>query len=259
MIRDQIKDFLNKRDTLKTLSSIDFKTANVVVLTGAGISEESGLSTFRDQGGLWENHKIEDVCTPQAFITNPERVLSFYNQRREQFVKSNIRPNAAHEALKKLEDSLGNRLTIITQNIDALHELAGSKNVIHVHGEINKNKCAVCQHVYESQGSIPYPNECSRCLSKNSQRPNVVFFKEDLQHTIVIEKVLNKCQLIIAIGTSGVVYPVAFYPSLVQDQGGLSLCLNKEVPANSAYFNHVLLGSATKLVPSIVDFILDRA
>lgn len=252
------KNFLEKRKLFKSLESIDFNSCNIVVLTGAGISEESGVSTFRGNGGLWENERIEEVCRPEALKQNPLKVLSFYNHRRRQLMHSNFKPNKAHLALKALEEKLGNRLTIITQNIDNLHELAGSSHVIHVHGSINQNLCSQCSHVYESEEDISYPNVCPKCNTPNSVRPNVVFFKEQLQHVVAIEKALNKCQLIISIGSSGVVYPVAYYPSIVQDNGALSICLNKEVPANDAYFNHILTGNASTLVPEVVNWILRK-
>jgi NAD-dependent deacetylase len=252
------KNFIEKRKLFKSLDNIDFNTCDIVILTGAGISQESGLNTFRDQNGTWENHNINEVCRPEAFNANPALVLDFYNQRRADFNSQNIQPNKAHIFLKKLEEKMGNRLTVITQNIDTLHEIAGSQNVIHVHGLLNQNKCETCNFVEESSNPLPFPNVCARCNAENRLRPNIVFFKESLHHTVTIEKVLNRCNLLISIGSSGQVYPVAYYPSLVQDQGGLTVCLNKEFPSNDAYFNHIVTGKATDLVSDLVSYILQK-
>jgi len=182
----------------------------IVILTGAGISAESGISTFRDAGGLWENHPIEEVATPEGFARNPALVHRFYNLRR--LALKTVEPNAAHIALAKLETELtvkGGQLTLVTQNVDNLHERGGSKSVIHMHGELTSIRCTACgaRQKYEGETSTEMP--CPNCNTP-ALRPDIVWFGEMPFFMHGIEAALEGCDLFVSIGTSGAVYPAAF-------------------------------------------------
>lgn len=179
------------------------KTKNIVILTGAGISAESGIQTFRDAGGLWEGHNIYDVATPEAWIKNPTLVLDFYNKRRAQLLQCN--PNDAHKDLVKLEKKY--KVDIITQNVDDLHERAGSKNVLHLHGELKKSRSTIDKNlIYNCENDINIGDLCE----KNSQlRPHIVWFGEDVPMIEIATEVVKKADIFVVIGTSMVVYPAA--------------------------------------------------
>lgn len=179
------------------------KTKNIVILTGAGISAESGIQTFRDAGGLWEGHNIYDVATPEAWIKNPTLVLDFYNKRRAQLLQCN--PNDAHKGLVKLEKKY--KVDIITQNVDDLHERAGSKNVLHLHGELKKSRSTIDENlIYNCENDINIGDLCE----KNSQlRPHIVWFGEDVPMIEIATELVKKADVFVVIGTSMVVYPAA--------------------------------------------------
>lgn len=230
----------------------------IVILTGAGISRESGLQTFRDQDGLWAGHSVEDVCTPRALARNRTFVLDFYNQRRREFNGSQIKPNAAHLALAKLEQELPEPVLIVTQNIDTLHEQAGSKNILHMHGEINKARCERCQAILEWPDDITVESSCPECGEHGCLRPHIVFFHEMPFFMDEIEEALKHCTLFTAIGTSGIVYPAAGFCSLARSSGAHCLELNLEPSCVCSVFHEARQGPATKLVPAFVQELLEK-
>src|SRR5699024_7227812 len=186
----------------------------VVVLTGAGISAESGLSTFRDSGGLWENHPVEDVATPEAFAANPELVHRFYNARRAQLSEPSIQPNAAHTALARLEQKLGDDFILVTQNVDNLHQKAGSQRVLPMHGELSKSVCSHCQYVTQVTADLDIHSNFVSCNQTAGLRSNIVFFGERLHFMDEIHAALSNCAIFASIGTSGNPYPAAGFVEL---------------------------------------------
>lgn len=228
--------------------------SNIVILTGAGISQESGINTFRDQNGLWHNYKIEDVATPEAFQKNPKLVLDFYNERRKHLLAPEIKPNAAHFALARLEHTFRGLVTIITQNVDNLHERAGSENVIHLHGELLKSRCNHCQSVSNIQDNIVAESLCQHCHQK-SLRPHIVWFGEEPHHIDRCHQLLDAADLFMAIGTSGTVYPAAGFVRHCPDATKVEI--NTEETAISHLFHKTVLGPASIKVPEFIDFLID--
>lgn len=233
-----------------------FPYRNIVILTGAGISAESGIRTFRDQDGLWENHHIEDVATPEGYRRNPDLVQNFYNQRRQQLESGTVSPNAAHLALSKLEAELNGTVTIVTQNIDNLHEVAGSKNVIHMHGELLKAQCGGTGQSIHWQGDIKLDDHCHCCQIPSPLRPNVVWFGEMPIGMERIHDSLLKADLFISIGTSGAVYPAAGFVHEAAMHGAHTIELNLEPSEVQSEFAEKRYGPASKLVPEFIDEIL---
>lgn len=199
--------------------------ASIVVLTGAGISAESGLKTFRDHDGLWENHRIEDVCTPEAFARNPQLVQGFYNARRAQLL-AQAQPNAGHRALADFERNFKGQFTLITQNVDNLHEQAGSRDVVHMHGELLKARCIHTQEVVDWRQDIEPHIPCPCCQEAGRLRPHIVWFGEVPLFMERIEQALAQCDLFVAVGTSGEVYPAAGFVSLAEAYGAHTVELN---------------------------------
>ena len=228
---------------------------NIVILTGAGISAESGLATFRGAGGLWEGHNVEDVATPEAFRRDPDLVQRFYNMRREYLLAA--KPNAAHKALARLEDKHPGNVQVITQNVDDLHERAGSKNVLHMHGELLKAHCRACQKVFESVMVLSEEDVCPACHAKPSLRPHIVWFGEMPLYMEEIEVALYSTDLFISIGTSGAVYPAAGFVAMIKSMGKAhSLELNLEPSEGESLFAEAHYGKATKIVPKFVKTLL---
>lgn len=221
---------------------------NVVVLTGAGVSAESGLKTFRDSGGLWEQERIEDVCTPEAFARDPERVHRFYNARRSQLVKE-AKPNAAHIALADFEKRFSGAFTLITQNVDDLHEQAGSDNVVHMHGELRKARCLSCQTVSIWDDDIQRVSVCSSCRTAGALRPHIVWFGELPLYMEAIATALQKCDLFLSIGTSGQVYPAAGFVQLAHELGARCVEINLEPNEDDTVFDEHICGPAGVEVP----------
>ena len=223
--------------------------SSIVVLTGAGISKESGLNTFRDQGGLWEGYHVEEVATPEAFAKNPELVHRFYNMRRAQLLSDDIRPNLAHQTLADFEKNFEGHFLLVTQNVDNLHERAGSHNLLHMHGELTKVRCQVTNEVFDWEGETnpDTPHPTTPTLS-GTLRPHIVWFGEMPMHMPQIEHALSQCDLFIAIGTSGLVYPAAGFA-----QWTPKTChrveINMEETAVSPIFHEHLFGPASKTVP----------
>ena len=179
---------------------------NIVILTGAGISAESGIATFRGPGGLWEGHRVEDVCTPEALVRDPELVHRFYDDRRAAL--ATVEPNAAHRALARLDAELLGELLIVTQNVDDLHERAGAKRMIHMHGALLSALCAACGDRGASEGRLPPGTACGVCDAL-SVRPDIVFFGEMPYEMETIYRAIAECDLFVSVGTSGAVYPAA--------------------------------------------------
>ncbi len=228
---------------------------NIVILTGAGISAESGLSTFRGDGGLWEGMRVEDVATAEAFRDTPDVVQNFYNQRRKNL--KTVKPNAAHKALANLEANHKGEVTIVTQNVDNLHEGAGSKNVLHMHGELLKAHCRSCETVFDWHGDLSEDETCSKCGAQPSLRPHIVFFNEMPLFMPEIEVLLYTADLFISIGTSGSVYPAAGFVSMIRShQKGHTVELNLEPSEGQSLFAETIYGKATKIVPDFVENLL---
>jgi NAD-dependent deacetylase len=222
---------------------------NIVVLTGAGISAESGIATFRGPGGLWEGHRVEDVCTPQALARNPELVHRFYDLRRAAL--AGVEPNAAHHALATLDAEWPGELLIVTQNVDDLHERAGAKRLLHMHGELKSALCAACEHRQAWDGNMPPGTACVACGSP-AMRPDIVFFGEMPYAMDVIERAISRADLFVSIGTSGAVYPAAGFVQTAKYHGARTLELNLDRSEGSGWFHESRLGPAGTLVPEWV-------
>lgn len=230
---------------------------NIVILTGAGISAESGIRTFRGDDGLWENHRLEDVATPEAFLRQPGLVQRFYNERRRQLHAPTLAPNPAHHALARLEQAQPGQVLVVTQNIDNLHERAGSQALIHMHGELLKGRCRLCQAVADVSGDIDGDTPCPACRSSGCLRPHVVWFGEMPLQMDDIHEALSRCTLFVSIGTSGNVYPAAGFVDVANDAGAHTLELNLEASRVRTAFREHREGLASVLVPAWVDSLLD--
>ncbi|MEF2070443.1 NAD-dependent deacylase [Consotaella aegiceratis] len=228
--------------------------ASIVILTGAGISAESGIDTFRDEGGIWSRYRIEDVCTPEGFQRDPALVHRFYNDRRRSGAEAE--PNAAHFALVRLQRDYAGRVTIVTQNIDDLHERAGSTGVIHMHGELNRVFCASCGVRQELAGDSSVEDACPACSAVGRMRPDIVWFGEIPYHMEAIQETLWSADVFVSIGTSGAVYPAAGFVAEARVAGARTIELNLEPSAGSYHFASARYGRATEVVPAFVDEIL---
>ena len=231
-------------------------THSIVILTGAGISAESGLATFRGPGGLWEGHRVEDVCTPEALAHDPALVHRFYDERRAALAR--VAPNPAHEALARLDRTWPGELLIVTQNVDDLHERAGAQRLLHMHGALNSALCAACDTRVEWQGSLPPGTECAACGAP-ALRPDIVFFGEMPYQMDEIDRALAGCDLFVSIGTSGAVYPAAGFVRAARHHGAATLELNLDPSASSAWFAETRHGPASALVPAWVAEVLEPA
>ena len=233
-----------------------FPYRNIVILTGAGISAESGIQTFRAQDGLWENHKIEDVATPEGFAKDPDLVQEFYNKRRHGLQNESILPNSAHKALGELEEKLDGKVTIITQNIDNLHERGGSNNIIHMHGELLKARCSESNQVLEHKDDIHTGELCHCCQIPAQMRPHIVWFGEMPLRMGDIYSALEEADLFISIGTSGVVYPAAGFVHDARMHGAHTIEINLEPSAVESEFEEKRYGKASIEVPKLVGDLL---
>ena len=225
----------------------------VVVLTGAGISAESGVPTFRASDGLWEGHRVEDVATPQAFTVQPQVVHDFYDRRRAAL--AGVEPNPAHRALAALEKAYGDDLLVVTQNVDDLHERAGSTRVLHMHGELRSAWCTACDGRHRWDGALGHCPPCPTC-GMPSLRPDIVWFGELPYRMEEIETALANADLFVSIGTSGAVYPAAGFVQVAAAYGVRTLELNLEPSEGTAYFDESRHGPAGTLVPAWVDELL---
>ncbi len=228
---------------------------HVVILTGAGISAESGLSTFRDEGGIWSQYAIEEVATPAAFRRNPDLVHEFYNLRRR--AARDAGPNAAHLALARLEREHAGRVTVVTQNVDDLHERAGSRNVLHMHGELFKLRCTACGEVWAEDGDAFPHSACIACAAVGTVRPHIVWFGEVPHGLDEIFALLERCDLFLSIGTSGHVYPAAGFVTEVRRHGRAhTVELNLEPSLGESLFAERIYGRAGEIVPRFVERLL---
>ncbi|SHO56189.1 Sir2 family NAD+-dependent deacetylase [Vibrio quintilis] len=232
---------------------------NIVVLTGAGISAESGIQTFRSEDGLWEEHRIEDVATPEGFYRDPDLVQNFYNKRRQSLLSDSIQPNAAHISLGRLESELDGSVTIITQNIDNLHEKGGSQNIIHMHGELLKARCSVSDQVVEQMTDLNVGDLCHCCQIPSQMRPHIVWFGEMPLRMGEIYTAIEKADLFVSIGTSGVVYPAAGFVHDAKLHGAHTIEINLEPSAVESEFAEKRYGKASIEVPRLVDEILGQS
>jgi NAD-dependent deacetylase len=225
----------------------------IVVLTGAGISQESGLETFRDPDGIWAKVRVEDVATPEAFARDPARVHAFYNMRRARHRTGTVAPNAAHAALARLEREWKGEVLVVTQNVDSLHERAGSTRLIHMHGIHSQARCNGCGHVLPWQGDLSTEDRCAGCGRPSGLRPNVVWFGETPLDLDRIQAALLGCDLFVSIGTSGNVYPAAGFVGFVRRVGEAhTVELNLEPSRGASHFAEAHYGPATETVPAYV-------
>ena len=227
---------------------------SIVVLTGSGISAESGIETFRAAGGLWANHPVEDVATPEGFARNPRLVYDFYNQRRRQLLSDDIKPNAAHTALARFEYEFEGSFLLVTQNVDNLHGRAGSRNPLYMHGELLKMRCLNSGTVFDVRDDFDFDTRCRCCRSPGNLRPHVVWFGEMPFHMHQINVALERCDLFVAIGTSGTVYPASGFYQTARIHHAHTVELNLE-DTGSAFDNHIL-GPATETVPRFFENLL---
>jgi NAD-dependent deacetylase len=226
---------------------------NIVILTGAGISAESGIGTFRDAGGLWEQHRVEDVATPEAFARDPDLVHRFYDMRRAAIQQAE--PNAAHHALARLDTCWDGDLTIVTQNVDDLHERAGARRLIHMHGEHLNAWCTACDARHRWQEALSHRPPCPAC-GTSALRPDIVWFGEMPYRMEEIYTALGRADLFVSIGTSGAVYPAAGLVREARAGGIRTLELNLEPSQGSQWFDEARHGPATEQVPAWVEEIL---
>ncbi len=218
---------------------------SVVVLTGAGISAESGIETFRAADGLWEKHRVEDVASPEGFANNPALVQQFYNARRRQLLHGGVEPNAGHIALANFEKDWDGRFLLVTQNVDNLHEQATSKRVVHMHGELLKMRCTRCNVVSDVSGDIEANQVCGHCSAEGTLRPNIVWFGEMPFAMDEIYAALASCDIFVAIGTSGNVYPAAGFVQVALQAGAETVELNIEPSAHGSLFGRQYCGPAS--------------
>jgi NAD-dependent deacetylase len=233
------------------------RDARIVVLTGAGISVESGLPSFRGAGGLWQGWRLEDVATPEAFAREPATVQRYYDLRRRQLQAAGVQPNAAHRALAELERRWPGEMLIVTQNIDDLHERAGSRRLIHMHGELLKARCTTCDAIGDWRDDLGVPHECEACGTADRLRPDVVWFGEMPLGLGAIYDALAVCDLFLSVGTSGQVYPAAGFVEEIRRHGrARSVELNLEPSAISSLFDDRRHGPASEVVPRYVEELL---
>jgi NAD-dependent deacetylase len=229
---------------------------NIVILTGAGVSAESGVATFRGPDGLWEGHRVEDVATPEAFRRDPKLVHQFYDARRAKL--ASVEPNAAHRAIARLDAEWPGELLLVTQNVDDLHERAGSKRLLHMHGELKSGWCLACDQRFTWEGPMGEAAQCLSCGTQGKVRPDIVWFGEMPYDMDRIDAALQLCDLFVSIGTSGAVYPAAGFVRTARYCGASTLEINLEPSQGSLFFDERRYGPAGELVPLWVDQLLRR-
>jgi NAD-dependent deacetylase len=230
------------------------ETRNIVILTGAGISAESGIATFRGPDGLWEGHRVEDVATPEAFRRDPALVQSFYDARRARLAE--VEPNPAHHALALLDAEWRGELLIVTQNVDDLHERAGARRLLHMHGELKSAWCRACDARTPWAGELSSGPGCPACGTPGALRPDIVWFGEMPYEMERIEAALREADLFVSIGTSGAVYPAAGFVQTARYCGARTLEINLDPSMGSVFFDDVRNGPASSLVPEWVEEVL---
>ncbi len=231
--------------------------SKIVILTGAGISAESGVATFRDPKGIWAEYDYQDVATPEGFSRDPAKVLEFYNMRRK--LHGDVKPNAAHVAVSRLEAEFPGEVIVVTQNVDALHEAAGTQTLIHMHGEILKRLCNACQMRETWHDDFDANAQCPSCELRGTLRPDVVWFGEMPYHMEKIGAHLESADLFISIGTSGHVYPAAGFVAEARRSGAHTVELNLEPSEGASLFHETIHGKAGTIVPAYVDHLLEAA
>jgi NAD-dependent deacetylase len=230
---------------------------SILILTGAGVSAESGISTFRDKGGIWAKYDVEDVATPEGFARNPALVQGFYNIRRAGL--KSVKPNAGHVALAHLEAEAMKRgvsFTLVTQNVDNLHEAAGSRNLVHMHGELMKAWCTNCDVRTAWDTDLSRDVKCPHCKAAGGMRPDVVWFGEMPYHMDRLYDLVTECDLFISIGTSGNVHPAASFVRGARQAGAHTVELNLEPSEGVSHFAEVIHGPGTVIVPAYVERLL---
>jgi len=235
------------------VTGLNAKLERIVILTGAGISAESGIDTFRSAGGLWEQHRVEDVATPEGFARDPDLVLGFYDMRREALAR--VAPNPAHMALARLGREFRGQLLLVTQNVDDLHQRGGSARVLHMHGELKSALCTACETRSPWLEAMLHRPPCPVCRAP-TLRPDVVWFGEMPYQLGRIYAALEACDLFVSIGTSGAVYPAAGFVQEARAAGARTLELNLEPSEGSRLFDESRLGPASVLVPQWVEEVL---
>ncbi len=233
------------------------KYERIVILTGAGLSAESGIATFRDKDGIWSKYDVNEVATPEAYARNPTKVLDFYNIRRQGLRGKT--PNAAHMALARLEAEHAGEVVVVTQNIDNLHEMAGSKRLIHMHGELLSAWCRKCDTRQPWDGDLSVDLACPRCAKSGGMRPDIVWFGEMPYRMEEIYEHLAYADLFVSIGTSGNVYPAAGFVMACREHGAHAVELNLEPSEGASFFHEAIHGPATSVVPAFVERVLRRA
>jgi len=228
--------------------------SRIVILTGSGISAESGISTFRDKGGIWSRYKVDDVATPEGFARNPKLVLDFYNMRRR--THKEVRPNPAHVALAKLECEHSGEVLVVTQNVDQLHELAGTKKLIHMHGAAFRAWCMACDARCDWREDLNPETPCPTCRRTGAFRPDVVWFGETPYQMERIGSAVASSDLFVSIGTSGTVYPAANFVQLARKAGARTVEINLEPSHSASSFHERLHGLAGTEVPKFVERLL---
>jgi NAD-dependent deacetylase len=223
---------------------------NIVVLTGAGISAESGLATFRGDDGLWEGHRVEDVATPEAYRRDPALVHEFYDARRARLAE--VEPNAAHRALARLDSQWPGDFLLVTQNVDDLHERAGSTRLVHMHGSNVQGWCLACDGRFGWAGPMGEGAQCPSCAAIGRVRPDIVWFGEMPYEMDRIEAAIRECDLFVSIGTSGAVYPAAGFVQTARYCGAQTLEINLEPSLGSFLFDESRNGKASREVPKWV-------
>lgn len=230
------------------------RVQNIVILTGAGVSAQSGLPTFRAADGLWEGHHVEDVATPEAYVRDPVLVHQFYDARRARLAE--VEPNAAHVALARLDAEWPGELLLVTQNVDDLHDRAGSRRLLHMHGELTRGWCLACDTRFDWVADMGMTAACPACGVVGRVRPDIVWFGETPYEMERIEAALAACDLFVSIGTSGAVYPAAGLVRLARYHGARTIELNLEPSAGSTFFDESRTGKAGLLVPAWVTAVL---
>jgi NAD-dependent protein deacetylase/lipoamidase len=237
---------------MRSVRDLWLEPPRIVILTGTGLSRASGLATFRDADGIWASVRLDEVATPEAFAREPARVQAFYNARRRQLQHASVLPNAAHEALARLEAARPGEIMIATQNIDDLHERAGSRAVIHMHGELLKARCIACGRVTLWYDDLTGNESCAGCAMEGQLRPHVVWFGEIPLRLDEIYQALAQCKVFIAIGTSGTIEPAASFVEEARRAGAHTVELNLEPSRSASLFAERIYGPASKIVPEHV-------
>lgn len=232
------------------------KYGNIVILTGAGISAESGLATFRGSSGLWNGCRVEDVATVEAFEHNPEGVRRFYNRLKQEVRKAE--PNEAHRAITALQKNYPGRIDVLTQNVDTLHEKAGNVNVYHIHGQINRALCLNCASTLETWEDVTGDTACPVCGAAGTMKPDIIFFGEIPYYADRSERLLRNAGLFISIGTSGVVYPAAGFVRTAKTAGAKTYEFNLETTSNNLLFDRHVYGKAGTTFPAFVQNLLTQ-